>query len=360
MPITPIDPVVPPRAPVTDARITNLSTRAHVTGDSPLMTGFAIRGDTSRTILVRVAGPALTAFGLSGTLAAPQLRLHGTDGAVISENAGWGGTAVLTNAFATTGAFPFAAGSADAALLVSLPPGSYTAEVLAGGGNGGVALVEIYDVDGTAAGSQLVNVSTRASVAANGGELISGFVISGTNSRQYLVRGIGPGLAKFNVTGVLGDPSLTVFNSGGVPVQTNNNWSMAAGTSAAVSAAGVGVSPGNVSVTVPGVTVNVTPGQVSVAVVSATTAAQVAAAVAAAAAAGVSATPVLSAEAVSLVSAASTVGAFPLDVGSTDAALLVTLAPGAYTVQVSGASPGQAQVGASASGTALLEIYELP
>lgn len=46
------------------------------------------------------------------------------------------------------------------------------------------------------------------------------------------------------------------------------------------------------------------------------------------------------------------VGAFPLPAGSKDAALIATLEPGAYTVQVTG--------GGDASGVALVEIYDLP
>jgi hypothetical protein len=49
--------------------------------------------------------------------------------------------------------------------------------------------------------------------------------------------------------------------------------------------------------------------------------------------------------------AARTVGAFALAEGSRDSALLVTLAPGAYTIQVSGAN--------NTTGAALVEVYEV-
>ena len=45
------------------------------------------------------------------------------------------------------GAFAFAEGSLDAALLVTLAPGAYTAVVTGGGEAGGVTLVEVYDVN---------------------------------------------------------------------------------------------------------------------------------------------------------------------------------------------------------------------
>jgi hypothetical protein len=46
------------------------------------------------------------------------------------------------------------------------------------------------------------------------------------------------------------------------------------------------------------------------------------------------------------------VGAFELTVGSSDAALLITLAPGTYTAQIAGVG--------GATGEAIVEVYEVP
>jgi len=46
----------------------------------------------------------------------------------------------------TVGAFSLAAGSADSALILTLPPGNYTVQVAGDGGTTGIALVEIYEV----------------------------------------------------------------------------------------------------------------------------------------------------------------------------------------------------------------------
>ncbi|MBL9194232.1 MAG: putative Ig domain-containing protein [Opitutaceae bacterium] len=59
------------------------------------------------------------------------------------------------------------------------------------------------------------------------------------------------------------------------------------------------------------------------------------------------------ADATAVAAAAASVGAFALPVGSKDAALVLTLAPGGYTLQVSSAVAGSA-------GVALIEVYELP
>lgn len=339
-------PFIPVVVPASTLRLTNLSTRAKVTAEAPLVTGFAISGATSRTVLVRAAGPALTGFGVAGAATAPRLRLHDANGNVVSENAGWSNATGAGAAIAMTGAFPFVAGSADSALVVTLAPGKYSAEVIADAGAGGVALVEIYDVEGTAEGSRLTNVSTLSTVSANGGEVISGFILSGTGTKNFLVRGIGPTLSKFNVTNTLADPNLTVFNSGGTPISTNNDWS---GTKATAPTSSINVTTPATTVGIAagpgGASINVNTGAVSVAVQAATSS------VAISATGPVSTAVAIAAITSPIALAAVQTGAFALDAGSADAALVVSLAPGAYTVQVNG-------VGAT-SGAALLEIYEL-
>jgi hypothetical protein len=319
-----------------DARITNLSTRARVAGDSSLVTGFAISGGEPRTILVRAVGPTLGVFGLNDPLAAPHLKLYDSRGAVLLENAGWSGSFVVATAMAEAGAFPFPTGSADSALVATLPSGTYSVEVSDDAARGGVVLTEIYDVQKSAAGSRLTNVSTRGAVAPAGGELISGFVVSGTQPRDFLVRGVGPALAKFNVGGVLADPALTLFGPAGTPIATNDNWSGSIFAAApAVAAPAPTPVVGTVNTIGPATAVSGT--QIA-------TTAVAGAAVAIAVATAATANPV--------VTATAQTGAFALDVGSADSALVVTLNPGAYTVQVNGTH--------ATSGTALLEIYELP
>jgi uncharacterized delta-60 repeat protein len=262
------------------ARLSNLSTRARVTADNPLLTGFAITGTGDRTVLVRAVGPGLTDFGVTGALEAPLLRLYDATGNVLVENTGWASAPALTQAAAISGAFPLATGHADSAVLVSLAPGNYSLQVLdSRSTNGGVALAEIYDVAGGSA-SRLANASSRSSLTAADGVLISGFVITGTTNGSLLVRGVGPALTQFGVTGALADPIVSLYDGTGRMVANNDNWT-----------------------------------------------------------------------ATSLVSSASSVGAFALVAGSKDAALTVTLTPGAYTAQVSGAT--------GTTGGALLEIYEL-
>jgi hypothetical protein len=108
--------------------------------------------------------------------------------------------------------------------LPGLPSGVYSAQVGSADGGTGVALVEIYDVPNAGdPNARLLNLSTRGFVGSGESTLIAGFVVGGTGSMRLLLRAIGPGLAQFNVPGVLPQPRLTLFR-GSTPIATNANW----------------------------------------------------------------------------------------------------------------------------------------
>ena len=266
-------------------RLVNLSSRVRISGaEGVLITGFVIGGERSKQLLIRGIGPALTGFGVGGALANPRLRVYrGTT--LVAENDDWNTEAGAT--FGRVGAFGLTSGSRDAALVVNLEPGAYTAHV-SDGGAAGVALAEIYDASPNpgAEYQRLLNISTRGEVTAGEGALIGGFVVTGNAPKRLLVRGVGPALAAFGVAGVLTDPRLRVFRQAEL-LGENDNWSA------------------------------------------------------------------LPAEAAVTAGAARDAGAFALPPGSRDAAVILTLAPGAYTAQVTAAD-------GSGTGTALIELYELP
>jgi hypothetical protein len=128
-------------------RLVNISARVVVgTGGNILIAGFAIGGSTSRTMLIRASGPALVPFGVPGTLPDPQLGLY-SGSTLLDGNSGWGGNADIASAAAAVGAFAWSNPSSnDSAILVTLPPGAYTAQVSGASGDTGVALVEVYEV----------------------------------------------------------------------------------------------------------------------------------------------------------------------------------------------------------------------
>ncbi|HUR60508.1 MAG TPA: PQQ-dependent sugar dehydrogenase [Opitutaceae bacterium] len=275
-----------PQAP---SRLINLAARAQTgAGATALIPGFVIGAGAPKTVLIRAVGPKLADFGVSDAVAQPVLTLtQGTQ--TIATNTRWNtatNASAIRDAAARVGAFALPEGSADSALLATLEPGDYTAQAAASNNANGVALVEIYDADaaGPISASRLINTSVRAQVGTGGNILIPGLVISEGGSKTILVRAVGPGLARFGVTGFLPDPVVSVF-SGSQPLLTNTVWNSAP-------------------------------------------------------------------NAADIRSAAERVGAFALDPGARDSALLALLPPGAYTIQVSGAN--------NSTGVALVEVYEVP
>jgi len=213
----------------TTSRLVNISTRSWVgTGGDQLIAGFIIGGATPKQVLLRASGPALAAYGVTGLLVDPMLTLVAqATGAALASNDNWcddaAGIATLETAFARTGAFPWTRGSRDAALLVTLNPGAYTALVSGAGGTTGVALIEAYECD-TTTGNHLVNISTRSQVQTGAGVQIAGFYVQG-GSMRLLIRAAGPSLARFGLEGTLAAPTIDLVSQAtGQTLATVAGW----------------------------------------------------------------------------------------------------------------------------------------
>jgi len=116
-------------------------------GANELTVGFVISGTSSETVLIRAVGPTLaTAYSVAGAMANPELTVFNSSQAVVGFDNVWGGTAALQAAFTAVGAFALPATSADSALLITLPPGAYTAQANGANGSTGIALLEVYAV----------------------------------------------------------------------------------------------------------------------------------------------------------------------------------------------------------------------
>ena len=279
------------------SKLGNISTRGAATsGAGAMIAGTVVRGTRPKQFLVRGIGPALGAFGVTGFLADPVLSIFNGTGQLVTSNTGWGtnlNTAAIVTAARDFGAFALTANSRDSALLVTLNPGTYTFQLTSASGATGNALVEAYDLDVIdATSSRAINISTRGQVGTGENILIAGLVVQGQASRTLLIRGVGPTLTQFGVTGTLADPVIKVIDSSGATIATNDNW-----------------------------------GDTTLANGRAVTA-----------------------DEVELAAGAS--GAFALAASSKDAALLITLVPGSYTIQVSGTN--------NTTGLALVEAYDVP
>ncbi len=288
-------PITADANPAFQSRLANLSTFVHLSpGSGAPLTGLVVTGDTAKQILVRAVGPGLRQFGLTATLADPVLSILNGRGVEIARNTGWtlGPDALdLPRLSTSAGAFRLPAASADSALVLRLAPGSYTVVVSSASDSTGMALAEIYELDRV---GSLANLSTCAMVYARAPLLAGGFVVRGSAPKKFLVRAVGPTLAAWGVTDVLADPVITIAAATGL-IARNDDWGSAATADAPENSSG---------------------------------------------------------DSTAIAVAATACGAFALPAGSLDAALVVTLAPGAYTAQVTGKN--------GASGLVLLEVYGVP
>ncbi len=212
----------------TASRPANISVRASVAAGQNIIPGFFVAGIGTKRVIVRAVGPGLGQFNVGGTMADPKLELY-RGSTKIAENDNWDGAAATTTAFTSVGAFGLTAGSRDAALVTNLAAGeSYTAVVSGVGTSSGVVLIEVYDADVPATStSRLTNVSVRGNAGTGDSTLILGLVIGGDGQRTLLVRGVGPQLTAFGVTGALADPRLQIFDSAQRAVLGNDNWGQA-------------------------------------------------------------------------------------------------------------------------------------
>jgi hypothetical protein len=213
-------PTATPIPPAAASHLVNISTRLRVgTNDNVLIGGFIINGTQPKTVIVRGIGPSL---GVPGELQDPYLELHDASGRGVASNDDWqsGSQVNELNASGVAPSHPN-----EAAMIVTLNPGSYTAIVSGYDNVGGVALVEVYEYDSNA--SRLVNISTRGAVATGDEALIGGFIVQGGASKNVIVRAVGPSLAS-STTGALTDPTLELRDGAGNLISANDNFTQSA------------------------------------------------------------------------------------------------------------------------------------
>ncbi|HEY1110196.1 MAG TPA: hypothetical protein VGE76_16210, partial [Opitutaceae bacterium] len=281
------------------SRLVNVASRAPAgAAAGPIIAGIVLNpgasgSATTRRLLFRAVGPALRAFGLDEAEPDPTLVIFDAANREIARCDDWDSSPTIAaqvgTAVALVGTFPLPAGSRDAALVLDLAPGAYTAHLLGSAAGGpAVGLIEIYDASGGTAGPRIGNLSTRCVLGTHDQILIPGIVVT-QGSARLLVRALGPALKRFGVTDALPDPELALY-AGDTLIAANDDW-----YSATASAAG----------SVPALT-----------------------------------------------QAIQAAGASPFESSSLDAALVVTVPPGNYTLHVRSQNPRQ-------SGAVVAEVFLL-
>ncbi len=210
-------------AAVSEARLLNLSTRGLSLGGSQiLIPGFVITGSSTKRVLIRTVGATLglPPFNLDGVLEDPTMTLKRWnptearyDDFATSNN--WSSSAQANEIEQLTselGGFALT-DERDAALVAELEAGQYTVHAQGLQDSTGLAIVELYDADEASNPSRLVNISNRGFAGTGDGVMIPGFVISDEGPSRFLIRVVGPTLGSepYLVPGVMNDPKLSVF-----------------------------------------------------------------------------------------------------------------------------------------------------
>jgi hypothetical protein len=200
--------------------LVNISTRLQIgTSNNVLIGGFIITGNTPKVVIIRALGPST---GSPGAVQDPTLEVHdSTNHVILNDN--WRDS--QETLIISTGIPP--ADNREAAIVVGLDPGNYTAIVAGKNGTTGVGLVEVYDL-GTAAidpsgNARLAQISTRGTVLTGDNVMIGGFIIQGQGTR-VLVRAIGPSLTQFGIANALADPTMELRDGTGSLIFSNDNW----------------------------------------------------------------------------------------------------------------------------------------
>jgi hypothetical protein len=202
--------------------LVNISTRMQVlTGNDVMIGGFVIGGPGNKTVAIVATGPSLAAFGIANHLVNPMLTLVKQSGQqVIASNDDWQSAA---NSAQLTAAGFAPSNPLEAALLVNLEPGAYTAIVQGYAGGTGVSVIGVYEVDGPSI--PLINISTRGRVQTGNDVMIGGFVIDGASPQTVAIVATGPSLANFGITEPLANPTLTLVRSSDQTViASNDDW----------------------------------------------------------------------------------------------------------------------------------------
>ena len=275
------------------SRLINLSILTNISAADPDFTMGTVLGGTgtsgNKPLLVRAVGPSLAALGVPDTLDDPKLEMF-AGAATFATNDNWGGGAALSNAFVQVGAFAYTAGnSRDAALFnAATPPRDYTVRVSSGvAGASGAVIAELYDA--TAASAFTATTARLINVSVRK-QIDAG----ATLTAGFVIGPSGGTVARTVLVRAIG-PGLGVF---GVPgTMPDPKLELFSGANVIAASDNWG---GDASLTAAG----------------------------------------------------KAVGAFAIaDLQSKDAMILVTLAPGNYTAQVTGSGSG---------GVALVEVYEVP
>ncbi len=127
-------------SPASSARLANIATRGLIQpGDQLMIAGFIIQNGPVRALILAV-GPSLSAFGINNALPDTTLQLRDQNGVIVLENDDWQSDQKAE--IEATGLQP--SDPREAAMVVNIPPGQYTAQVRGKPEQTGIGVVQVY------------------------------------------------------------------------------------------------------------------------------------------------------------------------------------------------------------------------
>jgi hypothetical protein len=188
-------------------------------------------------VILRALGPSLTALGITGAMTDPTLELHDASGALMATNDNWRDS--QESLFAAGGLYEaFQPGSdLEAAIAISLPPGTYSSFVRGKNSATGVAMTEVNDYSQDA-GSRLASINGRGRVQTGENVLVGGITLSDA-AAKVVIRALGPSLSGNGVSTPLADPLLEIYDGNGTLVSSNDNWRDTPEQATSITAAGL-------------------------------------------------------------------------------------------------------------------------
>ncbi|HEY5550995.1 MAG TPA: hypothetical protein VIK52_03850, partial [Opitutaceae bacterium] len=180
----------------------NVSARGMLRAGDLLIPGFVLRGSGAKSLLVRAAGPALAAYSISNPQSDPRLALVPLGGSPQVENDDWSagseaGTEAIRAAAVATGAFPFSTGSKDAAVLATLPAinGVQGWTVVASSADAATAGIALAEVYEVGGGPVRLVNVSTRGFCGTGDQVLIPGFVIVGGPKRLLLRAVGPGIA---------------------------------------------------------------------------------------------------------------------------------------------------------------------
>ena len=181
-----------PSAGDSNSLLLDISTAGFVSPNAKMSGGFIIVGGTMEVLVTAKSSKENNV----DTLNNPRLEVVPlARDKILASNNDWK-SATNSNEISSTG-FMSTSGDNDAAVLLTLDPGAYLADVFSEDSDSGGALVEVFDmnaVNGVSNGSKLLDISTNGTVLNGtnpGQKMTAGFIIFTGTSKRVLVTAKG-------------------------------------------------------------------------------------------------------------------------------------------------------------------------